>query len=157
MLRKKQIGIIGGRQASSFSLELAYKIGSYLAENGFIVICGGKGGIMEYACKGVFEKGGISVGILPDSDIDFANEYVTIPIATGIGVARNSIIAMTNDIIVAFEGSFGTLSEIAYALQFNKKIIAYYSWKEHQISDKIDYFNDFDSFVNIFTKLAGEL
>lgn len=123
------VGIIGGSFAEKKYLDVAYKIGQYIAENGWILVCGGLTGVMEYACKGAYEKGGITVGILPSYDKSTANKYVKIPVATGIGLARNYIIINTADILIAINGKYGTLNEISMALNIGKKVITINSWK----------------------------
>jgi uncharacterized protein (TIGR00725 family) len=83
---------------------------------------------MEAACKGATEAGGIVVGILPSEDFSTANDYVTVPIATGVGTARNKIIINTGEAFIAIDGKFGTLSEIAYALDAGKKVAGFDTW-----------------------------
>lgn len=116
------VAVIGGRQANPAQLNAAEEIGSHLAQMGLTLICGGRQGIMEAACRGANSEGGISVGILPDADPAKANPYVNVPIATGIGIARNAIIARSALCLIAIGGGYGTLSEIAFGLQFEKKV-----------------------------------
>ncbi len=123
------IGVIGGSQSDQENLEIAYRLGKLIAQNGWFLICGGLTGIMEYACKGAYEEDGITIGILPGGDKSSANPYVKIPIATGIGLARNFIIINTADVLVAIDGRYGTLNEISAALNLSKKVIAINSWK----------------------------
>jgi len=92
------------------------------------VICGGLGGVMESVCRGVAQEGGLSLGILP-ADITMANEFVTIPIATGMGSARNKIIIETGRAFIAIAGAYGTLGEIAMALDSHKKVIGLGTWE----------------------------
>lgn len=122
------IGIIGGRDCSKEEYKAAMEVGSLLAKAGVMLICGGMGGIMEAACKGAIENGGTTIGILPTDTIHDANPYVSIPIATGFGTGRNIIIARTAEALIAICGKYGTLSEIAYGLQFGKPVIALYPW-----------------------------
>jgi uncharacterized protein (TIGR00725 family) len=121
-------GVIGGSNCSPAILRLSEEIGKYIAEAGGIVICGGLGGVMEYACKGAKEAGGTTIGILPGSDVGDANKYVDIPIATGLGMARNVIIIHTAAVVIAVDGSYGTLSEIAHSLNIGKPVIALQTW-----------------------------
>lgn len=118
------IGIIGANKPNAEQYQIAIELGGFLAKLGLIIICGGRAGIMEAVCKGMHENNGISIGILPESNLENANKYVTIPLATGIGLARNAIIAASSFCLVAIGGSFGTMSEIAYGLQFGKKVFA---------------------------------
>jgi uncharacterized protein (TIGR00725 family) len=118
------VAVIGPREARSDQLEMAEALGSALAEIGLTVICGGRQGVMEAVCRGVDAAGGISVGLLPDETAENANAYVTIPIATGIGVARNAVIARAAFCMVAVGGGYGTISEAAFGLQFEKPVFS---------------------------------
>lgn len=122
----KIIGIIGGSSIDDELFKESVDIGKMLAEFKLPIICGGGEGVMKAISKGVKEGGGLTIGILP-YDKRYANEYIDIPISTGIGFARNFIIVNSSDIIVAIDGKYGTLTEIGYALQFNKPIISYKS------------------------------
>lgn len=117
------VGILGGRNASEEQLADALELGTLIAQMGLTLICGGRQGVMEAACKGAAEAGGICVGLLPDETPDKANPYVTIPLATGIGAARNAVIARAALCLVAVGGGYGTISEIAFGLQFKKKVL----------------------------------
>ncbi|MDD5581907.1 MAG: TIGR00725 family protein [Candidatus Marinimicrobia bacterium] len=126
--RKPLIAVFGGREADEKTLKEAELFGQFSAEAGWIILCGGKSGVMEAVCRGVAEKGGLSIGLLPESDKASANEYVTISIATGLGYARNEILALACDAACAFGGKYGTLSEIAHTLNFQKPVASVYSW-----------------------------
>jgi len=121
---KLPIGVIGTNKPTEEQYQVAEQIGTLLAELGLVVICGGRQGIMEAVCKGIEKGNGISIGLLPELNLENANSFVTIPIATGVGFARNSIIAASAFCLIAIGGSYGTLSEIAYGLQFGKKVFA---------------------------------
>ncbi len=95
----------------------------FLALMGFVVMCGGRHGVMEAVCRGAAMAGGSTIGILPDADPSFANPYVSTVIATGIGEARNALIARAAFCLVAVGDSFGTLSEVALGRQFGKLVI----------------------------------
>jgi len=129
MKRKKIIGLIGGGVCSPEIEKIAKKVGRCIAERGGILVCGGLGGVMEAGCKGAKEAGGMTIGILPGMNPNDANEYVDIPIATGVGYARNIIIVNTSDAVIAVDGKFGTLSEIAFCLQFGVPVIGLLSWE----------------------------
>ena len=116
------VGILGGKKASQEQLADALALGTLIAQMGLTLICGGRQGVMEAACKGAAEAGGICVGLLPDENPGTANPYVTIPLATGIGVARNAILTRAALCLVAVGGGYGTLSEIAFGLQFEKRV-----------------------------------
>lgn len=122
------IAVIGGSSCSQEESDLAEEVGHLLAENGAIVVCGGRGGIMEAVCRGAFTAGGTTVGILPGYDVDGGNPYLTIAIPTGLGDARNMIIVLSSQAVIAISGSYGTLSEVGYALTFRKPIISLLSW-----------------------------
>ena len=117
------VGVIGPREASSAQLLVAQNVGCGLATMGFIVICGGRHGVMEAVCRGAAEAGGLTIGLLPDADPSFANPHVGIVIATGMGEARNALIARASLCLVAIGDSFGTLSEVALGRQFGKRVI----------------------------------
>ena len=117
------IGVVGPRAATAAQMATAEEIGHGLAQLGFTVLCGGRGGVMEAVCRGASNAGGTTIGMLPDADPAFANPYVGIIIATGIGEARNALIARAALCLVAIGDSFGTLSEVALGRHFGKRVI----------------------------------
>lgn len=128
-LRKKiRIGVIGGSSPDKESRQQAFRTGQLIAEKGAILVCGGLSGVMEAASRGAKEAGGLTIGILPGNSLDDANTYVDIPVATGLGYARNSLVAMNSDVIIAIDGQYGTLSEIAYGCIYGKKVIGIGTW-----------------------------
>jgi len=126
--RKTVIGVIGSSSCSSSVSEIAYIVGKEIARKGAILICGGLGGVMEAACKGVKEEGGTTIGVLPGDSKGKANPYVDIPITTGMGEARNIIIVRSSDAVIAIAGKYGTLSELAFALRFDVPIVGIATW-----------------------------
>jgi len=116
------VGVIGGRQATPAQLAAAKDMGKHLARMGLTLICGGRQGIMEAACRGAAEEGGLSIGLLPDADPARANPHVSVPIATGIGIARNALLTRAALCLVAVGGGYGTISEMAFGLQFGKQV-----------------------------------
>ena len=118
------VGVIGGRQASPAQLAAAEGMGRHLARMRLTLLCGGRQGIMEAACRGAAEEGGLSIGLLPDGDTSMANPHVSVPIATGIGIARNALLARAALCLVAVGGGYGTISEMAFGLQFGKPVFA---------------------------------
>lgn len=128
-MNKKIIAVIGGSETTEKNLKIAEEVGTLIAENGWILITGGLGGVMEAASRGAKEAGGLVIGILPGTDKRTANEYVDIPIVTGMNQARNIIIARTCDCAIAIDGKYGTLTEIAYCLMFNVPVIGIDTWK----------------------------
>lgn len=124
----KYIAIIGPSECSSAESEDAFKIGAKLAARGAVLVCGGGSGVMEAASRGAHSENGVVIGILPGNDHTAGNPYLTYSIATGLGEARNAIIARTADVLIAVGGEYGTLSEIALAMKMNKKVILLNSW-----------------------------
>ncbi|MCL2140489.1 MAG: TIGR00725 family protein [Dehalococcoidia bacterium] len=123
------IAVIGGSQASANELLLAEQVGREIARAGAILVCGGLTGVMEAACKGAFQEGGLTIGILPGDSRLQANEYVKIPIVTGIGYARNVAVVKTAQAVISVGGSYGTLSEIGYALGSGLPVIGLETWR----------------------------
>ncbi len=120
--RKPIIGVIGASQPSAEGLRMAEVVGREIASRGAVLVCGGLGGVMEAASKGAAEAGGDVMGILPGADSLSANPYVTLSVPTNMGHARNVIIAHTADVLIAVEGEYGTLSEIAISLKLGKPV-----------------------------------
>ena len=128
MENKKLIAVIGGSQCSEEEAQTAEEVGRELARREVVLVCGGLGGIMEAACRGASAEGGITVGILPGENRQTANPYVQIPIVTGIGYARNVAVVKSAEAVIAIGGSYGTLSEIAHALQSGIPVIGLNTW-----------------------------
>jgi uncharacterized protein (TIGR00725 family) len=120
----RYVGVIGGGEADPEVAALAYEVGRELARRGAVVVCGGLGGVMAAAARGVKEAGGVSIGILPDPDRRRANPHLTYAIPTNLGHARNLIIVHAAEALIAVGGSYGTISEAALALKLGKKVIA---------------------------------
>jgi len=125
---KNIVAVIGGAQASTSDIKLAEEVGALLAKKGLALVCGGLGGVMEAACKGAVTEGGITVGILPGENRSSANPYVQLPIVTGIGIARNLAVVKSAQVVIAVGGSYGTLSEIAFARQSGIPVIGLNTW-----------------------------
>ena len=123
-LFKKQIVVIGSHSCSKELRKTAYDVGKEIARNGYILLCGGKEGVMEAACRGAKDNNGLTVGIIPEFHPDGGNKYLDIIIPSGINFSRNYIVQNSGDAIIMLGGSYGTLSELAYALQFGRKVIA---------------------------------
>ncbi len=119
---RQPVGVVGGRHATTAQSVAARALGESLAEMGLTVLCGGRRGVMLAVCEGVAARGGISVGLLPGESLADGNPVVTIPIPTGIGLARNALIARGSLCLVAIGGSYGTLSEVAFGMQFGKRV-----------------------------------
>ena len=118
------IGVMGGAKVSTMDEEKAYQLGKLIAQNGWVLLNGGRNcGVMHASAKGAVEHGGLTVGILPDDNVDNISEFIRIPIVTGMGSARNCINVLSSQIVVACRGGAGTLSEIALALKHHKRVI----------------------------------
>lgn len=117
------IAVIGGGHCSDEIYERAREVGREIARAGAMLICGGMFGVMEAACRGAKEAGGTTMGILPGKNKAEANAFVDIPIVTGLRDARNVIIARSADGVIAVDGEYGTLSEIAFSLKFGKPVV----------------------------------
>ncbi len=148
-----KIGVIGGSKCNSKILRLAEEVGEEIAKRGAVLICGGLGGVMEAACKGAKNKGGTTVGILPGIKKESANQHVDIPIVTGLGEARNVIIVRSSDGLIAVDGRYGTLSEIAFALRFEKPLVGLHTWNvdEHIIKAETPE----EGIEKLFEKMKG--
>jgi len=123
-----RIGVIGGAEADIASLETAGQVGRLIAAAGAVLVCGGLGGVMEAAARGAKAAGGLTVGILPGSSPSDANPFIDVPIATGLGFTRNSLVAMNADVLIAVDGEYGTLSEIAFGIIHGKRVIGLGTW-----------------------------
>src|SRR3954467_9862276 len=122
------IAVIGAGNASADEERTAEAVGAHVAEAGAIVVCGGRGGVMEAACRGAKAGGGTTVGILPGTTRAEANPFVDTAIATGLGELRNGLVVRAADALVAVGGEFGTLSEIALALKAGKSVVGLGVW-----------------------------
>jgi hypothetical protein len=157
--RQKIIAVIGGGQPSPEEAKLAEEIGKELAKQGAILVCGGLGGVMEAACRGASSEGGVTIGILPGDNSQAANPYVQIPIVTGMGYARNIPVVKSAQAVIAVDGSYGTLSEIAHALQSGIPVIGLNTWalsRNGQPDNSIIPVQTATEAVNKALKLAGD-
>ncbi len=123
-----RISVFGGRDIDEQTYTDAVEIGRLLAVENYLIYCGGGEGVMEAVAKGVKAGRGTIVGILKGTDKAEANGYIDIPVSTGIGIGRNVILAYNCDVAVAISGKYGTLSEIAYAIQLEKPVVGYGTW-----------------------------
>ena len=124
-MRKLQIAVIGYNSDKSNFLtdKVAYEVGREIAKANAVLICGGLGGVMENACKGAKEHGGLTVGIIPQEDFTYANRFCDIVIASGIGYARDFIVATSADGIIVVGGGVGTLLELCVGYMLKKTIV----------------------------------
>jgi uncharacterized protein (TIGR00725 family) len=123
-MRRRLIAVIGAAEADEAVLSRAREVGRRLAEAGEALVTGGLGGVMAAASEGAARAGGTVLAILPGGSPDEANPWVELAVATGCGDARNAMIANSADGFVAVAGSWGTLSEIAFALKRGKPVVA---------------------------------
>ena len=122
------ISVIGGGQATPEIEALAEQVGRELARKGVTVACGGLMGVMAAVCRGAKGAGGTTIGILPGGDPKAANQWVDIPICTGMGYARNVAVVLTGRAVIAVDGAYGTLSEIGHALGLDIPVIGLATW-----------------------------
>ena len=125
---RPHVGVIGASDCDGGTAARAEEVGRLIAGRGAVLVCGGMGGVMEAACRGAQQAGGLTVGILPGADREAANAFVDVAIATGLGEARNLAIVRTSDVLIAIAGSHGTLSEIGFALRMGKTVIGLDTW-----------------------------
>ena len=123
-----RIAVFGGRFITEKIYNDTVEIGKRMARKNWLVFCCGGEGVMEAIAKGVSLEGGTCIGILKDKDFKTGNEYLSIPISTGMDITRNALISYNCDLGVAISGAYGTLSEIAFTLAQEKQLIAYNSW-----------------------------
>ena len=128
--RRAVIAVIGAGDCDEATYRQADAVGRLLAQAGAIVVTGGLGGVMEGASKGAKEAGGLVIGVLPGRLADDANRWVDVPIVTGLGEARNAVIANTADAFIVVAGGWGTLSEIAFAMPLGKPVVSLGAWSE---------------------------
>ncbi len=123
------VAVVGGSASDRELLLKAEKTGFEIAKRGGVLICGGGSGVMEAAARGARNEGGMVIGILPGDDHRTGNKYLSAAIATGLGEARNAIITRTVDGVVAVNGEYGTLSEIALAIKMSKPVVGISTWR----------------------------
>jgi len=133
----RQIAVVGSdSELADDVMEIAEGIGRDIAKEGCVLICGGRQGVMEAACKGAKDAGGTTVGILPGLNKEDANSYIDVIITSGMGYARNSIVVSCADAVIAISGRVGTLSEVALALNYGKPVVVVEG--SGGISDSVD-------------------
>ncbi len=125
-----RVAVVGPGEPPADVRALAEQLGRLLAEAGCDLYCGGLGGVMEAACRGAFEAGGLTVGVLPGADAAEGNPYLRVVVATGMGEARNLVIVRSAQAVIAVGKGYGTLSEIAFALRLGKPVVLLHSWEE---------------------------
>ncbi|HSM37226.1 MAG TPA: TIGR00725 family protein [Longimicrobiales bacterium] len=121
--RPPRVAVCGGSAPDGEDLRAAEAVGRAVAEAGAVLVCGGLGGAMAAACRGAADAGGTTIGVLPGADPAAANPWVAIPLATGMGEARNALVVAFADAIVAIGGAWGTLSEVALARAMGRPVV----------------------------------
>jgi len=129
----RQVAVIGaaGSDHDSEPAKLAEEVGRRLARAGVTLVCGGLTGVMEAACRGAKEAGGVAIGIVPGNETSEANPFCTHVVATGIGHARNLSVVSSGEVVIAVGGEWGTLSEIGLARAIGRPVIALHTWSMH--------------------------
>lgn len=117
-----RVSVIGGSTVTPEEAEVAEEVGRRLAERDHTLVCGGLGGVMAAACRGASEAGGRTIGILPGDERAAANPHVDTAIATGLGHARNAMVVMNGDAVIAIDGGVGTLSEVGFAGVYDRPV-----------------------------------
>ena len=126
------LAVVGSASCDERVAALAEAVGREIGRRGAVLVCGGRGGVMEAACRGARSQGGTTVGILPGTDRAQANPYVDIPIVTGLGEARNAVVVRTAGAVIAVSGGYGTLSEIGLALKMGRPVVGLDTWQLHR-------------------------
>jgi len=153
--RMVPVGVIGPRDATEQQATVAEQLGRQLGTLGIPLLNGGKNGVMEAVSKGCAEAGGIVLGFLPDDDWTTANDYVTIPIATGIGKARNVLIAQSSLALIAVGGGYGTMSEMAFGLHFDKPVFTLNGAPELEGAQQMECVEDvMDALISVILQLS---
>ena len=143
--RKIYVGVIGGSDAPQDVCGKAELVGRDVARAGAFLLCGGRSGVMEAACRGAKSAGGTTIGLLPGDERGTENDHVDIALPTGMGEMRNMLLVHASDVLIAVGGEFGTLSELAFALRVGKPVVGVGTWelsKEGRLSDAIHVVDD---------------
>lgn len=132
------IAVVGPGRADSRETAWAEAAGAAIADAGAVLVCGGLGGVMEAACRGARSRAGTTVGLLPGLDRKQANGWVLVAVPTGLGEARNALVVRAADALVAIGGAWGTLSEIALALQAGKTVVGLQTWELMRAGEPVE-------------------
>lgn len=143
--RGPYIAVIGGSEADAEHCRIAEEVGREVARSGALLLCGGRGGVMEAVCRGAKGEGGTTIGLLPGDERGTENDHVDIALPTGMGEMRNMLIVHAADAVIAVGGEFGTLSELAFALRIGKPVIGIDTWelsRSGRVTDAITVVED---------------
>jgi hypothetical protein len=124
----KRLSVIGSGECGPAIAAVAERLGQLIAQNGFDLVCGGRLGVQLAACRGAKSAGGLTIGLLPGLDFSQANDFVDVPVITGLGHMRNFLVVKNGCAAVAVEGGSGTLSEIGLALKSGIPVVAIGRW-----------------------------
>ncbi len=144
------LGVIGANQCDALVRDTAFHVGKQIALRGYGMVCGGLGGVMEAAAEGCRSNGGLTVGIIPQDEPEHANPFISIVIPTGMGIMRNLLVVRSAAGLVAVDGKYGTLSELAFALQLGKPVVGVGTWN---VSEDVQQFDDPVTAVNYLIDL----
>jgi uncharacterized protein (TIGR00725 family) len=127
--RTPYLAVIGSGQADPERDAQAEEVGREVARRGAVLVCGGLGGVMDAACRGAREAGGVTVGLLPGPDRDGASAHLAVALPTGMGELRNGLIVRAADAVIAVGGEYGTLAEIGFALKLGRPVVGLATWE----------------------------
>ncbi len=151
-----RVSVIGGGEITDEQAARAEAVGRELATRGHTVVCGGRGGTMEAVCRGAKAEGGTTIGILPSERREQANEYVDIPIATGLGHARNALVPLNGDAVIALAGGVGTLSELGFAGIYDRPVVGLETHDVPALEDVLESVTTPEAAVDAVEAAAGE-
>ncbi|SIR93938.1 TIGR00725 family protein [Natronorubrum thiooxidans] len=151
-----RVSVIGGGEITDEQAARAEAVGHELAARGHTVVCGGRGGTMEAVCRGAKAEGGTTIGILPSERCEQANEYVDIPIATGLGHARNALVPLNGDAVIALAGGVGTLSELGFAGIYDRPVVGLETHDVPALEDVLETVTTPEAAVDAAEAAAGE-
>ncbi|MFW6080180.1 MAG: TIGR00725 family protein [Gemmatimonadota bacterium] len=132
-----RIGVCGGGTTDRAGADTAEAVGRGIAEAGAVLVCGGRGGIMEAAARGAAEAGGLTFGILPGAEASSANPYIRLPLPTGMGEGRNVLVVRAADAVIAIDGEWGTLSEVALARKIGVPVVLLGGGLAERLADRL--------------------
>ena len=145
--RRRTVAIVGSASPNAEVLVMAAQVGAAVRRLGLNLVCGGLAGVMAAACRGFQEAkaglppGPVAIGVLPGDEPAAGNPWLDASIATGLGFARNAVVVRSADVVVAIGGGAGTLSEVAFAWQTGRTIVALVpsgGWSQILAGDRID-------------------
>lgn len=148
-----RVSVIGGLADRGKILELSERLGDAIGQRGWVLVTGGQSGVMEAASRGAKRAGGLTVGILPGTNQNEANKYVDVALSTGMGPARNALVVLNGDVIVAIGGSWNTMSEMALAKVYGKPVIGLHAPE----AGGVEQAGDLDEIVRWLEARAKEL